>query len=376
MRCSGNKMNIGILLTGNMIGGGVKMPVRLASHLAAQHDVTLLYPAVPHYVTYHRLRPSRLVPRARFIAAQWLRHRGPLFFRADLDPRVKVHKYTLAPTAEDTRGFDALIYESVWQHYELTGLPPEGRKIHWSLADYLFCSGVTEGIDRIVNAYRSDDVVVAPSEITRRDLERYGVKVRAVIGGGVDPLFNAQGRTPSDAPSVLGYFQPAWWVKGGATLLQVMRRLRHEHPRLAISMLGHQASNIQDSGASICDRFYSRLTSAQVAGVLRQHDIFVYPSYSDGFPSPPLEAMACGCAVVATRVGAVPEYAQHERNALLCDPLDFDGMYAAVERLVLDADLRRRLAAQAAEDARQWTWARAAEGFSGLLKTLATDTHR
>lgn len=364
-------MNVGILLTGNLVGGGVKMPVRLASALAAAHDVTLLYPVVPHYVPYHRLRGTTWPARARFIATQAIRHRGELFFQKDLDDRVRVSRHFLVPDERQLRDFDFVVYESVWQHFELADVPMRGRRIHWSLADYLFCSGLNADVDVILRAYRSGDTIVAPSEITRAALERYGVPVGAVIGGGVDPIFHANARAQaSDPPTVLGYFQPGWWVKGGATLLQCMARLRQTHPALHLALFGHQASSVHESGSSVCDRFYSGLKSEGVADLLRRHDIFVYPSYSDGFPSPPLEAMACGCAVVATRVGAVPEYAEHERNALLCDPMDDDALYRAVERLLTDAPLRRRLASQAAEDARRLTWTRTAERFDELFSSI------
>jgi glycosyltransferase involved in cell wall biosynthesis len=159
-------------------------------------------------------------------------------------------------------------------------------------------------------------------------------------------------------------------VKGGATLLQCMTRLRHNHPRVRLALFGHQPSSVQQGASAICDRFYSGLKSAEVADLLRRHDIFVYPSFSDGFPSPPLEAMACGCAVVTTRVGAAAEYAEHERNALVCDPMNDDALYCAVERLLRDAPLRRRLGVQAAEDARHWTWTRTGGAFGKLFGSL------
>jgi glycosyltransferase involved in cell wall biosynthesis len=364
-------MNVGILLTGNLVGGGVKMPVRLASALAEDHDVTLLYPIVPHYVTYHRLRRTGWAAQARFIAIQAFRHRGELFFRPDLDDRVRVVRYFLTPDRRRLQHFDVVVYQSVWQHYELNDVPARTRRVHWSLADYLFCSGLNADVDVILRAYRSGDIIVAPSELTRQALERYGVPIRAVIGGGVDPIFHADGRVAdSDLPSVVGYFQPGWWVKGAATLLQCLCRLRQRHPRVPLALFGHQASSVQERGSAVCDRFYSGLKSTEVADLLRRHDIFVYPSYSDGFPSPPLEAMACGCAVVTTRVGAAAEYAEHERNALVCDPMDDEGLYCAVDRLLTDAVLRRRLGAQAANDARHWTWRRSAGRFTELFSEL------
>ena len=59
---------------------------------------------------------------------------------------------------------------------------------------------------------------------------------------------------------------------------------------------------------------------------------FVYPSRYEGFGIPPLEAMACGAPVIATRTGAIPEYA--DGAALLVDPGDHDALRAALIRML------------------------------------------
>jgi alpha-1,3-rhamnosyl/mannosyltransferase len=81
---------------------------------------------------------------------------------------------------------------------------------------------------------------------------------------------------------------------------------------------------------------------------------FVYPSLYEGFGWPPLEAMACGTPVITSNVSALPEVVGEA--ALLIDPLDVDGLAAAMRRLWDDEGLRSELRARGLARARQFTW--------------------
>jgi len=84
-------------------------------------------------------------------------------------------------------------------------------------------------------------------------------------------------------------------------------------------------------------------TEAEMAAFYRRCDIFVFASRSEGFGLPPLEAMACGCAVVTTDCGGVNDFARHDQNCLMVPPADPPALAAAIERLGADAALRERL---------------------------------
>jgi glycosyltransferase involved in cell wall biosynthesis len=60
-----------------------------------------------------------------------------------------------------------------------------------------------------------------------------------------------------------------------------------------------------------------------------------------------MEAMAVGVPVVATRTGAIPELVVHDETGLLVEAADTDGLAAAILRVIQDASLARRLAANA-----------------------------
>lgn len=87
----------------------------------------------------------------------------------------------------------------------------------------------------------------------------------------------------------------------------------------------------------------------QVAERLREIDIFVLPSLSEGLSNSLMEAMACGCAPVASRAGGNPELVTHEQTGLLFEPSDASGLAAQLGRLAADPALRARVATAASE---------------------------
>lgn len=85
----------------------------------------------------------------------------------------------------------------------------------------------------------------------------------------------------------------------------------------------------------------------------------VFPSLDEGFGLPLLEAMRCGCPVIASRTGSLPEVAGEA--GLLVDPLDVEGIASAMAGLAGSMELRERLALAGLERASLFTWRRTAQ---------------
>jgi len=85
---------------------------------------------------------------------------------------------------------------------------------------------------------------------------------------------------------------------------------------------------------------------------------FVYPSCDEGFGLPPLEAMACGTAVIAARAASIPEVVG--AAAHLVDPVDVAGWTAALLAVLTDNDLRNRLQRAGTERAGQFSYGQTA----------------
>jgi glycosyltransferase involved in cell wall biosynthesis len=84
------------------------------------------------------------------------------------------------------------------------------------------------------------------------------------------------------------------------------------------------------------------LPAADLAACFARADVSVSPSTHDGTPNSLLEAMAAGAFPVAGALDSVQEWITHERNGLLCDPVNPESIAAAIIQAVGDAELRAR----------------------------------
>lgn len=94
----------------------------------------------------------------------------------------------------------------------------------------------------------------------------------------------------------------------------------------------------------------------EIAHYMNISHIFVSTSWWEGFGLPPLEAMACGCAVILTNAGGVNEYAISNENCLIFEPKDQKQLVSHIHSLVNDLGLRDTLGKSAIEKSKTFSW--------------------
>jgi len=112
--------------------------------------------------------------------------------------------------------------------------------------------------------------------------------------------------------------------------------------------------------------FLERVADAELPALVRHARVFVYPSFAEGFGMPVLEAMASGVAVVTSDTTALAEVSANA--ALTVDPNDPRVLAGAIEQLLVDAGLRRRLVALGLEVAARHRWDTAAKALLGAFR--------
>ncbi|MBR0650912.1 glycosyltransferase family 4 protein [Roseomonas terrae] len=115
-------------------------------------------------------------------------------------------------------------------------------------------------------------------------------------------------------------------------------------------------------------RVLGRVTDAELRTLYENALCLIFPSRYEGFGLPPLEAMTCGCAVVAAHAGAVPEVCGEA--ALWFDPARPETLRDALLRLIEETGLRDGMRDAGLKRARGFTWDAAARALLAEIQGL------
>jgi glycosyltransferase involved in cell wall biosynthesis len=131
------------------------------------------------------------------------------------------------------------------------------------------------------------------------------------------------------------------WVtimKGCREILEVARQL----PRVDFALIGpimtDMHTHLQRRPVNIM--LYGTLDHTEVLQEMCASDVFLFPSFTEGFPIAVLEAMSVGLPVIATRVGAIPEMIEDGKGGFLFEHDDVASLVYSIRILMDDASLR------------------------------------
>jgi glycosyltransferase involved in cell wall biosynthesis len=183
-------------------------------------------------------------------------------------------------------------------------------------------------------------VHVVPNGISVEDFAAPGRdEARKSLGLGTGPILLCVGRLARD--------------KGFATAIEALARLESD-ARLLVLGSGPERALLEQTArrTGVSDRvdFLGSKPRAEVVHHLAASDVFVFPTERDeAAPLVPLEAMAAGLPVVASDIGGGAELIESGKNGLLVPPASVDSLARAIDSLLADDALRRRMGEAARE---------------------------
>ena len=197
-------------------------------------------------------------------------------------------------------------------------------------------------------AFPKADGVIAVSAASAAEVQRmFGFdEVRVVPNAAPSVDAAATGRPPeAPRPTLVylgGFANPA---KGSDVLLDALPGVLASDADVEVLLAGpgEPPAAAEELLRSPRVRWGGYLDAATKAEAMREAQVFVMPSVSEGMPVALLEAMAYGLAIVATRVGGIPEVADHGVNAVLVEPRDSAVLARSLVELLADPERRAEL---------------------------------
>ena len=280
-----------------------------------------------------------------------------------IDTRIKM-LYVPHPTSRYIPDSD-VVFATFWPTAEyVAGYPSDkGRKFYF-VQDFFPFLGTQEKIETswklplkkiaistwlyelaIQSGVKKEDIIVAPCGI---DLKRFKCTNSIV-----------------KRPKKIGMFYSTAPYKVPEDGLKAIEMVKTQYPDVEIVFYGPQR---KPAGIPHYIRYYSNIPEGELIELYNDCSLFLSSSIAEGFALPPAEAMACGCAVVATDSGGIREYAHHGMNALISPPRDPDELAKNLIHLLQNDAMRIELANRGQERIKEFTWKHSTDILMNFIK--------
>lgn len=236
------------------------------------------------------------------------------------------------------------------------------------------------------SARKADRVIVDSDFVGREVVELLGVKpdrVRVVPlgpGQGLSPVTDNDLTTRTLArhgirrPFVVAVGR-GYPHKNFTGLLRAFAVLIRSHPNVGLVVIGDRYLLIDSlrhlmNHLNLTDRvtWTGYLPLDELSSIYSVAEAFAFPSLSEGFGLPVLEAMACGCPVVASNRAAIPEVVGDA--ALLVNPDSAEELSYAIGRVLTDPAVRGDLRAKGFQRVMKFSWAKCATETLAVYREL------
>jgi glycosyltransferase involved in cell wall biosynthesis len=211
--------------------------------------------------------------------------------------------------------------------------------------------------------------LIVPSQFVKNDV----IKFTGVDPAKITVTHEAADRIsqPAGAIAVLEKLPFIMYVgrptphKNLERLIQAFQILQKQQPDLKLALVGQQDGNYRRVEAFAAKRgvrnivFTGFASEGQLRWLYENCRAYVFPSLSEGFGLPGLEAMMHGAPVVSSNATCLPEI--YGDTAEYFDPLNVQGMADAIQKVLTDQNLRAELIKKGAAQAKKYAWKRMAQ---------------
>jgi glycosyltransferase involved in cell wall biosynthesis len=227
-------------------------------------------------------------------------------------------------------------------------------------------------------AAKKSKAIITPTEFVKGDVARFAnlnsrkITVTLEAGDSIDA-------TPEEMPDLVDkqfimYTGRPTPHKNLPRLIDAYVQLREKHPDLHLVLVGKTDSNYKRIARDVRKRdiegviFTDFISDGQLRWLYEHTAAYVFPSLSEGFGLPGLEAMSMGAPVVSSNATCLPEV--HGDAANYFDPLNVDDMTRAINDVLTKPELRKKLIAAGHSQVKKFSWKRMAEQTLAVYKDV------
>jgi glycosyltransferase involved in cell wall biosynthesis len=344
------KINILLPCFGSRPLGGFRIAYQYANGLAERgHQVAL---------TYASGREGKWYGRALFCAMRVAIAFIPDWFA--LDRRI-ARRYVFALGSRSIPDADASVATAWDTAVALEACPPSKGKKVYLIQDYETWSASPEAVQATWR-YADMQKIVISHWLYNLGLQ-FGASSMRIVPNAVDPKLFHLSNTGERKYAVAMMHSPLP-KKGGEDGIRALQIAKEECPELTAVLFGTRARSPQ---IPAWVDYVQNPAQSDLAALYNNALAYLCPSHTEGWGLPPMEAMACGAAVVSTRNGGVEDFCVDGETALLVPVGDSQEMARQLVRLVRDEPLRERLAQNGLQKIKEFSFEASLDAVEQVL---------
>lgn len=216
------------------------------------------------------------------------------------------------------------------------------------------------------------DCIITTSQNNKKDILNYSrTKAKIyLVRPGVDCLENTTENKNTPYFLYLGTIEPR---KNLETLISAFIRLKSQtnipHKLILAGEIGWKSKNIVNAAKTNPDIILTGYVEKKDKSALYKNaEIFIYPSFYEGFGLPPLEAMSYGVPVICSNGGSLKEI--YANCALIFDPKDSQELANKILRILKDKNLKQTLIAKGKTFSKNFSWEKSSHDFLQIMRQI------
>ena len=224
--------------------------------------------------------------------------------------------------------------------------------------------------------------IIVPTEFVKQDVLKYlpinSRKVITTLEAAEAPLKADAVKPGQVSDSFILYVGSAFPHKNLERFVQAFNIVQEKHPELHLILVGKKELYYKQlerfaknsiNGAHIT--FTGFIEEESLKWLYEHAQAYVFPSLSEGFGLPGLEAMVHGCPVVSSNATCLPEV--YGDAAHYFDPLDVQDMETKINEVLNDESLRSQLIANGYQQIKKYSWSRMAQQTLSIYTEVLND---